>query len=1368
MNLFRHICRQRLIVVAAFLALVSVKEAVSATFTWDGGGSGGNRYKWSKKQNWNNLDPVSAATSDFVFTGNTNTNGPQQEFANPLICNSISFNSAAGSFTLTGNQIRFSGASSGIFQNSSNAQQIDNALNLNTATTFGGNGAGIITIGGAITGSAALTKSGNSTFILTGNNSFSGGLTISGGTLQGNTASLPGNIVNNANLVFNQTSDGTYAGALSGSGTLIKQNTGLLRLTGNNNSFSGAITVSGGTLQVGHASALGTAGGSTVVSSGAVLDLAGYNIGTEPVSLTGGALANSSASTSQLAGALTVTSNSSFSGTGDFIFSGAIGGTGSLTKNSNNTATLSGATANTMSGIFTVNTGMIVLDKTGVRAIAGDLTVAGGTVRIAGTGDDQISDSALVTLSSGTLDVNNRTETIGALVGGGNLVLGTGMLIIADGNGANFTGSITGTGSLTKAGAGTQFLSGVNLYGGPTTINGGALAVGSDNNLGSGTGPANIVINGGTLLATNTFILSSARGIAVGATNTTWDTGTISVSAGKTLTFNGVIANNGTVSGVAGGLAKDGDGTLILGGNNTYTGGTFINSGTVQAGANNVLAPTSAITVSSGAVLDVGAYEQVVGSMAGDGVIVNRTALITGSNGVSAVFRGTITGNGSLTKIGSGIQELTAANNFTGGTVINGGTVLVNNTTGSALGTGAVTVNSGGTLGGTGTVAGVVTVNSGGRLAAGNSVGTQSYGGWNLKPNSHLDVEFKSDASANDRYIVNNVNGLSIGSGVKVNLYKENTIPPTPFTDLGLYQLVNYSGAIGGTGLAGLSVNNPAINRSYSFGILSGTTNWITLTIGGRGVGWVGAGADADWNTLGNWQTNGVPYSIQALDQLVFDGTTKENNNNNFTAGTQFNGIIFTNTAGAFILNGNRVNLLGDIVNRSANTQTINLDLVLDGSTRTVNTANGNIVINGVVSQSGGTQGLIKTGNNTLVLAGNNTYQGETEIAGGVLRANDGAGLPTLSHLKISAGVLESIGAASFSRNLGTLSGQFQWNGSGGFAAKGGKLTVTVNNNAADTMIWNGTSGFLRNGEVLVFGSASSDGEVEFRNPVNFNGAARTVQVTGGGYATMSGTLSGSGSAGLTKTGSGHLVLAGNNTYSGATTISDGKLTVNGTLSGGGSAVTVASGATLAGRGRIARQITGAGAVDPGSSPGILTVNQVDPSSGMDFNFEFTNIGSPNYLNAGASLNDVLRMTDGTPFTVSLTAENTVNLYLNASLVIGTNYFRGGFYTDANADFLATIQNAGFNVYATGGSGGASYNGVGYTYLPGSLVLISTVNETGPGGVTGRVMQFGVNFEGWAPPLLAVPEPSVLMLWFGGLFTIYAAHRRNKKGIQKS
>ena len=84
---------------------------------------------------------------------------------------------------------------------------------------------------------------------LTGANSYTGGTTVSGGILQGNTPSLQGNILNNAVVMFNQTGSGTYAGAMSGTGGMTLQGGGVLTLTGTN-TYTGATTVNASTLVV--------------------------------------------------------------------------------------------------------------------------------------------------------------------------------------------------------------------------------------------------------------------------------------------------------------------------------------------------------------------------------------------------------------------------------------------------------------------------------------------------------------------------------------------------------------------------------------------------------------------------------------------------------------------------------------------------------------------------------------------------------------------------------------------------------------------------------------------------------------------------------------------------------------------------------------------------------------------------------------------------------------------------------------------------------------------------------------------------------------------------------------------------------------
>jgi autotransporter-associated beta strand protein len=129
-----------------------------------------------------------------------------------------------------------------------------------------------------------VTKQGHGTLTLTGLNSYTGGTTVSQGTLRGNTTSLQGNIVNNAAVVFDQAVDGTYWGVMSGTGALTKLGAGTLTLSGYN-TFSGATTVAAGRLAV-----TGPIGGAVNVQSGGMLVLAGATAPTATLDVTNSAV----------------------------------------------------------------------------------------------------------------------------------------------------------------------------------------------------------------------------------------------------------------------------------------------------------------------------------------------------------------------------------------------------------------------------------------------------------------------------------------------------------------------------------------------------------------------------------------------------------------------------------------------------------------------------------------------------------------------------------------------------------------------------------------------------------------------------------------------------------------------------------------------------------------------------------------------------------------------------------------------------------------------------------------------------------------------------------------------------------------------
>ncbi len=385
---------------------------------------------------------------------------------------------------------------------------------------------------------------------------------------------------------------------------------------------------------------------------------------------------------------------------------GSIGGGGnfylgskSLTEGGNGVSTtVTGAIEGPGGSLIKVGTGTLTLS--GANIYTGGTIINGGIVR-AGTVNTLPLNApvSLANTAGAALDLNGYNQQIGSLSGGGSVggdvTLGSATLTFGYGSAStSFGGAISGNGgSLVKTGTGTFTLAGINTYTGGTILRSGILQIDKDQNLGDVTGALTVssaatVQMGSSFTSHHSVVLSTGGGIFdTGGFNTTWNA-----------IFTG-----------PGGLSKEGDGILTLSKANQYSGGTFINAGTVRAATSNALPFGGTVVLANvaGAALDLNGFDQTVGSLsgggaAGGGVNLGTATLTMGADNTSTTYAGILSGSGAVIKNGNGVLTLSSDNIYTGPTQVNSGTLSL---TGSLAGD--VTVGTQGVLTGAGRLKGL-------------------------------------------------------------------------------------------------------------------------------------------------------------------------------------------------------------------------------------------------------------------------------------------------------------------------------------------------------------------------------------------------------------------------------------------------------------------------------------------------------------------------------------------------------------------------------------------------------------------------------------------------------------------------------------
>ncbi|MBM3887802.1 MAG: hypothetical protein FJ388_01615, partial [Verrucomicrobia bacterium] len=629
-------------------------QAVGTNWFWTSSAAGG---LWSGGFNWTNelleVDGPNpfGATNYIINFAASGAIAPYNDLG-AFLLNRLVF--AGPSVLLSGDQLRFSGNLPQLIQDSAQNIEIYNNIELTAASsniTFGGFGSGDIMLRGAISGGGRLTLLGGYTVTVTNVNTYSGGTTLSNGTLyinrstslgSGGTLVFGGGTLRATNIIsasqsgqfasyavfdIDSGSQLTLSGAFSGAGGVVSSGPGTVGLFGAN-SFIGDTFLNNGTVYLNQANSLG-----------------GNNINAWVI-FNGGALRATG-------NFVSVMRRIGFVDNGIFDIDG--GSTMSLMTNTTGIG-ITGAGALIKQGAGTLrlfaDTNIVINNYTGGTAVSnGNLYIQA---------DVNLGASAPLILDGGALQAVNNFTLIGRPV---SLGAGSGGFNIDANSTLTVTDVVAGVGGLIKTGPGTLLLTALNTYSGGTAFSNGNVYISDVNNLGA---PNTLTFGGGALQVTNNLVLNGYLvTLNLGG-------GIFNVDPGSSLTVNDVVSGPG-------GLISVGRGTLILNAANAYTGGTAISNGTVYISAENNLGGPETLTLGSNGTL------RVTNSF----TFINRpvtlnTAVGGGFNmdlGSTLTITNVVSGIGSLTLTGSGMLVLSATNTYGGGgttgTYINGGTLYI-------------------------------------------------------------------------------------------------------------------------------------------------------------------------------------------------------------------------------------------------------------------------------------------------------------------------------------------------------------------------------------------------------------------------------------------------------------------------------------------------------------------------------------------------------------------------------------------------------------------------------------------------------------------------------------------------------------------